>query len=328
MQETTQFLHVNNTMPEQFSDPDKCRKCFKTSSKKCSRCRAVSYCSAECQRSDWSRHKKLCAPVVVRDLPGRGNGLVATKKLSMGDLIVSDSAVIRVEADIDTWSAGPEIQRQVDKLSSSDKEQFYSLTKMQKLLEICDAFTEAAGDDDDKLSKASQVLRYRDVTAIFYNNDITSEDDCKCLYLTLALLNHSCSPNSCWSQSAQNSEIMELRAIRDIEAGDEVVVNYVCVEGRFVETKTRQEMLLKGWNFNCQCDLCQQPGDEETAKSEIRKLQASMIKECSNQVELINWSSLVNYQQQIVEHVQQLSSRQILLPRECQSLANLSQLAR
>jgi hypothetical protein len=29
--------------------------------KLCNRCRSVSYCSVECQRSDWSAHKKVCA---------------------------------------------------------------------------------------------------------------------------------------------------------------------------------------------------------------------------------------------------------------------------
>ncbi|KAI9030262.1 hypothetical protein DFJ74DRAFT_748020 [Hyaloraphidium curvatum] len=29
---------------------------------RCSRCKLVSYCSKECQRKDWARHKKVCAP--------------------------------------------------------------------------------------------------------------------------------------------------------------------------------------------------------------------------------------------------------------------------
>ena len=31
--------------------------------KRCSRCRSVSYCSVECQRADWTRHKSLCTPL-------------------------------------------------------------------------------------------------------------------------------------------------------------------------------------------------------------------------------------------------------------------------
>mmetsp|Transcript_23536 Transcript_23536/g.22568 ORF Transcript_23536/g.22568 Transcript_23536/m.22568 type:complete len:138 (-) Transcript_23536:243-656(-) len=37
-----------------------CPVCDKESSKRCSRCKAIWYCSAECQRSDWKTHKKVC----------------------------------------------------------------------------------------------------------------------------------------------------------------------------------------------------------------------------------------------------------------------------
>ncbi len=38
----------------------KCAVCGKEAPKQCSRCKSISYCSADCQRSDWRRHKKYC----------------------------------------------------------------------------------------------------------------------------------------------------------------------------------------------------------------------------------------------------------------------------
>ena len=32
---------------------------------KCSRCRSVSYCGRECQRSHWREHKKFCVAAVI-----------------------------------------------------------------------------------------------------------------------------------------------------------------------------------------------------------------------------------------------------------------------
>ena len=52
--------------PDEIGDPDekKCRRCRSTCGtnlKACARCRNVKYCSADCQRADWNRHKTKCA---------------------------------------------------------------------------------------------------------------------------------------------------------------------------------------------------------------------------------------------------------------------------
>ena len=39
----------------------KCRKSSGVEMKRCGRCRKVSYCSVECQRSDWAKHKPSCS---------------------------------------------------------------------------------------------------------------------------------------------------------------------------------------------------------------------------------------------------------------------------
>ncbi len=73
-----------------------CIRCSGVSEKKCSACKAVFYCSRECQKRDWRRHKQECLDsrdqdqdrfeelpdetgldlkVEVRPSPGRGGGL-------------------------------------------------------------------------------------------------------------------------------------------------------------------------------------------------------------------------------------------------------------
>eukprot|EP00944_MAST-04C_sp_MAST-4C-sp1_P003272 g3272.t1 len=53
-----------NPLSSTKSDVYICAACTKEVSKckQCARCKSVNYCSKECQRSDWSKHKKICKP--------------------------------------------------------------------------------------------------------------------------------------------------------------------------------------------------------------------------------------------------------------------------
>lgn len=37
-----------------------CRVCFMSATKKCARCKFARYCSEECQKKDWTKHKIVC----------------------------------------------------------------------------------------------------------------------------------------------------------------------------------------------------------------------------------------------------------------------------
>lgn len=61
--------HRNLAEVESFDTPDilnkhqklnLCAYCSKPATKKCSRCKKIHYCSPECQKADWQKHKKVC----------------------------------------------------------------------------------------------------------------------------------------------------------------------------------------------------------------------------------------------------------------------------
>ena len=53
-------------------------------------CRKVSYCSKECQAKDWKVHKPSCPPFVLRESPGKGRGLFATRRIKAGEVILEE----------------------------------------------------------------------------------------------------------------------------------------------------------------------------------------------------------------------------------------------
>ena len=87
-------------MPEKrMNARHKCRKCKKVydeNQEKCKvcRCKSVTYCSEECQTKDWPRHIDNHIPVMVKDYGEKGKGLVASKAIKMGELILTDQAVV------------------------------------------------------------------------------------------------------------------------------------------------------------------------------------------------------------------------------------------
>ncbi|KFK29759.1 hypothetical protein AALP_AA7G175300 [Arabis alpina] len=56
------------------TDTEDCSVCWKVSTKKCSRCKSVRYCSEECQKTDWNLgHQRKCKDVGVTTLTPSGN---------------------------------------------------------------------------------------------------------------------------------------------------------------------------------------------------------------------------------------------------------------
>ena len=57
-------------------------------------CKKVSYCGKECQTKDWKSHKPSCPLCIIRESPGKGRGLFATRKINEGQVIFYHSTTI------------------------------------------------------------------------------------------------------------------------------------------------------------------------------------------------------------------------------------------
>ena len=76
----------------------KCLKCERPGKLRCGGCQEAAYCSKECQRQDWPRHRPQCRPFRIVTSPGVGRHLVATRDIGPGEIILEEAPITGGEA--------------------------------------------------------------------------------------------------------------------------------------------------------------------------------------------------------------------------------------
>lgn len=67
---------------------NKCEVCKNPAKQFCSSCRAVFYCSRDCQKEDWKTHKGKCKPYIIQNHPVYGRHMVASRDIRAGEIIL------------------------------------------------------------------------------------------------------------------------------------------------------------------------------------------------------------------------------------------------
>lgn len=78
------------------------------------------------------------------------------------------------------------------------------------------------------------------------------------LFHQISRINHSCDPNAAFdlSWSHEDSNVVNcIRALKDIEAGQEICISYVPVQAK-LSVMERRRQLNKHWGFDCDCSCC------------------------------------------------------------------------
>ncbi|KAF4338330.1 SET domain protein [Fusarium beomiforme] len=169
--------------------------------------------------------------IALREIAGKGNGLIATQKIIKGTRILSEEPIIRVPEDVtDRPALRASIRRQVDALPSD---------KRQAFLAMCNIYP---GDAN------SQYLGIIRTNALPMDNGSG-------IFLAACRINHACDNNA---QKGWNDGIKRhtVHALRDIDEGEEITITYV---GVLNNRRTRQEALRKKFKFTCLCHLCSLP---------------------------------------------------------------------
>jgi len=205
--------------------------------------------------------EKVEAPAFkIVEIPCKGFGMVATKKLFPGDLILAEKPLFIVPEEIfsDVETCEEFLEKATEKLSSEQRELFLGLSDRREV-------------DNDTFDPNPYC-------GIFYTNAMAYEDD-TVLCPKMARANHSCRANA---EFVARPDLGEQHLVTNyiIMEGDEITINYMSMAEEGSDNKeTRQSYLRRLYGFQCTCRACTLKGSEleedEHARETVKELQAA-----------------------------------------------------
>ena len=148
----------------------------------------------------------------IKDLISKGKGLVASRKINSGELIIGERASLVLHLrDINNET----VTKAFNQLPKEKQSKFLQLTSKQEC-----SFEPKKSD-------------------IFLNNAININDDVFGVFLEVSRVNHSCDPNAAWGSTDQE-HTLELRAIREIQEDEEICVDYIGDKSFLMPTSERK----------------------------------------------------------------------------------------
>jgi len=193
--------------------------CTNSANKKCSRCRLVHYCSVQCMKDCWPKHKLECRRpciegVRVEEREGKGQGLIACRDFAPGEVIIQeDPLLVTVEGE-----PVVNILKRFDGLQKEEQQLLLALYDPQQ--------PEVPGVKEEKHKSVMRILWANSLQLCsFPELGIAGT----ALYSTICRINHCCAPNAAWSWLKNDARKRKkvVRAIRKVKTGEEITVSYL-----------------------------------------------------------------------------------------------------
>jgi hypothetical protein len=174
----------------------------------------------------------------IKEVPGKGKGLVATKDIPAGTRIVSEKPIIdsgRQVTGMDQLQS--RICQQIGSLREDQKQEFLSMHNVFPYTNVVDRYL-----------------------GIFRSNALPFGPGTNAagIFLQACRINHACDNNALNFWSATLNQIT-IQAVRDIYKGEEITISYL---QSYENRQIRQEQLQEDFRFMCTCNLCSLPPDQ------------------------------------------------------------------
>lgn len=184
-------------------------------------------------------------PFVLRDIPGKGKGLVAAKDLEPGSLILSEPPLFTTESLSNAATIEKDLGTIVRSLPKEGQRAFLSLH-----------------NNNPGPEPFSNIIRSN-------GYPLGPDSEIGGVFPLVARINHSCRPNAqhSWHEHSSREEV---HAVRKISKGDELTLSY----SNGGPSDARRGALKAYFGFDCRCELCSLPAGELRASDErLRKAQ-------------------------------------------------------
>lgn len=237
----------------------------------------------------------------VRSIPGKGKGLFTTKLIKKGETILLDPARI---------------------IASSHFPARVSHAQGRSLFNS--ALDRLPGQDHKMVAALDQSLGGSPIEDVMKTNSFACRlDDGNvdkayiCLFPSVSRINHACQPNAL-ARFVSKTLSMQIKAKRDIAAGEEITISY----GRVDLTRDeRQELYKDGWNFECTCSLCTAPHGETKASDDRRVRFARLKQKLQNlTAETYDAKQVVEWEKEVMA-IAQSEGLEVLLAEDYERLA-------
>jgi tetratricopeptide (TPR) repeat protein len=232
----------------------------------------------------------------IKDSPGRGRGLYATRDIRVGELVMCEKAFCVVWGHEEDSLTAMTYDLRDDRIRVSP----VGLSKaiVQKLLSnpsqippVMGLYGDYQGEDGKNETENDEgaivdVFRVHDIMSrnAFGPGSQYGEEGARNastgLWIHAAYINHSCVPNA---KKEYTGDLMVLRATKPIKTGEEIFHSY----DESLDYEVRQKALMTTWGFECHCELC----DAEKADGQaVRDKRMELVGEADAFVERTPWA--------------------------------------
>ncbi|KAB8261656.1 hypothetical protein BDV32DRAFT_148302 [Aspergillus pseudonomiae] len=173
----------------------------------------------------------LSSPFIEVQIPGKRTGLVASKDIRAGDVIISEKPAMVVHEGIDETDEENRLRLQWEAVRQLPRE---ISTRLLDLLAYGD------GDILDEILNTNS-----------FGVTIPDSADHRAVFLQISRLNHACRPNAAY-QFDPETLVQTIYAIDDIPPGEEITISYIDT----LVPYTQRQNDLANWGFECTCQLC------------------------------------------------------------------------